>query len=92
MPMKKVALKFCGGCDPEYDRVEYWQAIRSAAEGRIQWCKIDEGGFEAALVINGCPRECASKELKSIQKIKVVSVRENNRIPGDVVEELLADN
>lgn len=84
-------MKFCGGCDPSYDRVEYWQSVRSAAEGRAEWCRLDEGGFEAVLVINGCQRACASKELESISEVKTISVKDNTRSSGDVVEEILAD-
>jgi len=89
--MKRVALKFCGGCDPSYDRVEYWKSIRSAAGERIGWRRIDEGGFEAVFVINGCQRECALDTLKNVSEVKVVSVRDNTLTSEEILEKILAD-
>jgi len=61
--MKKVAIKFCGGCDPNYDRVEYWKCIRSAAGDRIEWIRVDDSNYEAVLVISGCQRACVEREI-----------------------------
>jgi hypothetical protein len=56
--MKKVALKFCGGCDPGYDRTEYWERIRSAAGEGIEWVSPAEDGRLMVLLISGCRRAC----------------------------------
>ncbi len=39
---KRVALKYCGGCDPGFDRVEYIQRVRAAAGEAIMWVTLDD--------------------------------------------------
>lgn len=85
----RVGLKFCGGCDPTFDRGEYYRAIDNAAAGRIDWRPLDEGGFEAALVINGCPQACPVVEGRIDLNYRVVSVIDDSIDPAEIVAELL---
>lgn len=57
-----VGVKFCGGCNPRYDRKEYLERIMKreplwdfefAEEDRL---------YDVLLVIGGCPSCCASYE------------------------------
>jgi hypothetical protein len=59
----KVALKFCGGCNPAYDRVEYWEQIRGAAGDRIDWVPLDADRYDAILLICGCKIMCPRDEI-----------------------------
>ena len=54
----RIALKYCGGCDPEFDRVELFAKIRPAAADSIEWVGLDDHGFNTVLVIAGCARAC----------------------------------
>ena len=40
--IKKVALKYCGGCNPGFDRVAYVEKIKSAAGPDIEWVTLDD--------------------------------------------------
>ena len=87
--MIKVALKFCGGCDPTYDRVNYWEQFRSVAGAQVEWVKLGDSAVEAVLLITGCERACAEKELKLAQGQRVVPVKNGKTNPAQVVKTLL---
>ncbi len=89
MAGKKVALKFCGGCNPEFDRGEYYLRIRAAAGDSILWRSLEDEDFETVLLIEGCPTACPEKDLFSRTGKRVVSLTSENVTPEEVVELLL---
>ena len=93
----KVALKFCGGCDPAYDRVEYWEQIRREAGDSIDWVNLDSGGYDAVLLICGCNSACPRDDIPhtdcvvsitddSLHAENVVSLLQKCRKTKDVKE------
>ena len=81
-----VAIKFCGGCDPAYDRVEYFRQIQAEAGDRIHWVRLDEGTYEAILLIAGCQTACPVEDLP--REAWLVSVT-NDELPSAEVVALL---
>ncbi|WP_319521754.1 hypothetical protein [uncultured Desulfosarcina sp.] len=61
--MKKirVAIRYCGGCNPDYDRTGLVAEIKQTLDYR---CTFDDnvGPADWILMINGCPTACASME------------------------------
>lgn len=88
---KRVALKYCGGCDPGYDRVEYFRKIQKAAGDRIDWVGLEEGGFRAVLVISGCETACPEEDLAAAGVPGIISVRDDGRDPSEIVQSLLSE-
>ncbi|MBW2060558.1 MAG: hypothetical protein JRI95_03225 [Deltaproteobacteria bacterium] len=84
-----MALKYCGGCDPTYDRVEYWEMVKARAGSRIAWVSLDTPDFEAVLLINGCQRACAGTSLEPGLRQPVLSITSDALCPRQVVETLL---
>ena len=84
----RVVLKYCGGCDPAYDRVSYQERIADAAEGNIDWVSIEDPPFEAVLVINGCARACKEKDLASEHRWRIISVRDDRTDPISILQKL----
>jgi hypothetical protein len=82
----KVAVKYCGGCDPTYDRVELVQLIKNAAGNSIEWVPVDEEDQEAILLVCGCLTACPEEELRHQP---CVSVRCDGLSPEDVVAQIL---
>ncbi|MCB2193243.1 MAG: hypothetical protein KQI62_16850, partial [Deltaproteobacteria bacterium] len=64
----KVALKYCGGCDPGYDRVAYYEAIQAEAGERITWQRLEQGGHQALLLVCGCETACPLEEIAQDEK------------------------
>lgn len=52
-----VGLRYCGGCNPRYDRVAAVERLRA----RLPAVELRPAapGQEAALVVCGCPARCA---------------------------------
>ena len=83
----KVAIKFCGGCDPAYDRVSFFDRIRSVAGDRIRWVRPGEDEHEATLLICGCPRACPEQELPAVGHL--ITLKTDQPPPERVVTQLL---
>lgn len=82
----RVALKYCGGCDPAYERVEYFERIKQAAGEGIQWVRPDSGGFDALLLICGCEKACPLEEMPRTNKM--VLIKHDQAAPENVVARL----
>ena len=53
--MKKIGVKFCGGCNPRYDRGEALEAIREACADIATFETASEGTeYDVLLIIRGC--------------------------------------
>jgi len=83
----KVAIKFCGGCDPAYDRMELFRRIKAEAGCSIEWLSADEQGCEAVLLVCGCLRACPEDELRHVPAL--VSLKQDGICPECVVTQLL---
>ncbi len=88
--MKRVGLKYCGGCDPAYDRVAYVRAIQEAGGDRLQWVPLDAEKYSILVIISGCDRECIQEEMFNRAGGRaVISVRDNSRPPEEIVSLIL---
>lgn len=56
----RLAIKFCGGCNPHFDRGEVARLIKKAW-GAGEWVSADENA-DLLLIINGCLSSCAQRE------------------------------
>ena len=87
--MKRVALKYCGGCDCTYDRLGYAKRLLGAAEGRVHWVSMDDGGFDTILMIHGCPVACPEEKLDPGLPWRVVSVTDDRAAPEEIIKKLI---
>ncbi len=86
---RRVALKYCGGCNPWFDRVEYFRRIRSAAGDSIEWVTLEDPDFEALLLIQGCDTACPERSLDSGGHRLTLSLKNDKIDPVEVVKRLL---
>ncbi len=89
MAVKRIALKYCGGCDCTYDRSEHAKKIKKAAEGRIEWVTMDDGGFDTVLMIHGCHVACPEEKLEPGHSWRIVSVIDDRVAPEEIINKLL---
>jgi len=89
--VKRIGLKFCGGCNPTHDRVETVRKIRAAAGDGVQWVPFDAGGFSALLIVNGCDKQCADCDPAETEGIRRVCIRDDLGSPTDILSMLLAE-
>jgi hypothetical protein len=87
--MKRVGLKFCGGCDCTYDRLAHWERIKSEAAGKIQWVSLDDPHYDAVLMIHGCRVACPEKQLDPLYAGVTVSVMDDATLGLRIVAKLM---
>lgn len=71
--VKKIGVKYCGGCNSTYERVEIIQKIRSRLEDQFLFLRHDEPGIDGLVLINGCLRACAGQDFNQ-KKIPFYSI------------------
>jgi hypothetical protein len=54
----RIGLKYCGGCNPHYDRVQAVSYLRERLKDRIELVSYEDPDIEGVLVIAGCPTAC----------------------------------
>jgi len=54
-----VGIKYCGGCNPEYDRVALVEQIKSALKRKVKFASAQSEGVEVVLAVQGCATACA---------------------------------
>jgi 4-hydroxybutyrate CoA-transferase len=58
-----IQVKYCGGCNPRYDRTDLIRRIREDFPGiNIVYETPSPEGADFVLVVCGCPVRCASHE------------------------------
>ena len=72
-----VGIKYCGGCNPEYDRVALVEQIRCVLKGKVEFVSAQSEGVELILAVQGCATACADlTPFKGIQ-IKIITKTED---------------
>ena len=80
----RVAIKFCGGCNPNIDRGKVARSIRENLTGLVRWVPSEEEG-DLLLIISGCLTACIDRpevtekaaEYLAIAGCQIVFIRRN---------------
>lgn len=62
-----IGIKFCGGCNPRYDRSNFVNRLKEIAPHH-NYKTYAEDLNEVTLVVCGCKRACASLESPGVTK------------------------
>jgi hypothetical protein len=87
--VKRIGLKYCGGCNPSYDRVEYVREIQKAAGSRIEWVSLDEGGFATVLLVSGCDKQCVEMAEYEESGCRIIRIKDTCITPSEILSLLL---
>ena len=79
MSKAKIGIRYCGGCNPHYERVEMIERVQSLVGDRFLFLRHDEQELDGLIAVSGCPRACAVKDLKE-REVPYHSITED----GDV--------
>jgi hypothetical protein len=88
---RPVAIKYCGGCNPGYDRVEAFEKIKKTAGSAIEWTGFDPGKSASLLIICGCATACPAEELDLGGVKTLVVLNQEPKSPEEIVSKLLAN-
>ena len=75
--MYKVAIKYCGGCNPEYDRVGLVGRIKQSLNGKVEFVSLKDENIDLLLAIEGCPTACADLSTIKTAQIRIISKVDN---------------
>jgi hypothetical protein len=56
---RRVGVKYCGGCNPHYDRVSLVEDLKMRLGREIEWVSPEDGDLDLVLAIEGCQTACA---------------------------------
>ncbi len=59
----KIGIRYCGGCNPHYERVEMIQRVQSAVEDRFLFVGDERRGLDGLIAVSGCLRGCAMRDV-----------------------------
>ncbi|MGB9698486.1 MAG: hypothetical protein ACPL5I_03775 [Thermodesulfobacteriota bacterium] len=55
----RLTIKFCGGCNPAYERGEFAQIVKESLPN-VRWISTDAEA-DLLIIINGCNSSCAQR-------------------------------
>jgi 4-hydroxybutyrate CoA-transferase len=59
----KIALRFCGGCNPYFDRAKLYEDVKTEFSSVCDFELFHEDQkYDIVLLINGCSSECLMEE------------------------------
>lgn len=85
---KRVAIKYCGGCDPGFDRVAFAEKLRAAAANSVEWATLEDGDCDIVLMICGCETACPERTVQVSHNQAVVTLRDDHLQPAAVIKAL----
>ncbi len=72
----RLAIKFCGGCNPVFERRDVAQILRRDLSN-VSWVPPEEDA-ELLIVINGCLRGCAERPEVQQKALEVLTIRDHS--------------
>ncbi len=84
--MLRIGIKFCGGCNPAFDRVAAVERIKRELEGKAEFVPLDDETAEMVLAVMGCGNACA--ELGEIKGKQIVIITDDKGTDA-VIEEIM---
>ncbi|SHL17510.1 hypothetical protein SAMN02745216_04754 [Desulfatibacillum alkenivorans DSM 16219] len=72
-----VGLKYCGGCTPRYDRVEFVSRLKEKIAKHVRLVSYDDPRAEHVLVVVGCESACAETEPFKDKTVHLASQEED---------------
>ncbi len=73
----KIGVKYCGGCNPQYDRVAVVEGLQKRLEGRAEFVSPDHDGIDLILAVEGCATACADLSPFEGKRIFVITCPED---------------
>ena len=84
--MLKVGIKYCGGCNPYYDRVALVKRIERRLQGKVEFVSAANDDVDLVLAVEGCNTACADLSSFEDNKIRVITQSED---ANDFIKEIL---
>ena len=73
----KVAIKYCGGCNPDYDRVALVERIKRCLNDHVKFVSTADEDIDLVLAVEGCKTACANVKAFEATKIRTITNTED---------------
>jgi len=82
-----IAIKYCGGCNPAYDRVAAVAEMLARLADVVAVVPLDDERADLLVAVEGCTTACADLSGNNAKKIVVLTSREavENFVPDNIV-------
>ena len=80
----RIAIKYCGGCNPEFDRVEAMAGMLERLAKTVEVVPLDDERADMLVAVEGCPTACA--DLSGFKGKRVVVLSSQEAVAGFVPE------
>jgi hypothetical protein len=87
----KVALKYCGGCRPGYDRAAAVKDIVEQLGQGLELTGIDDEEADLILVVTGCSTACVDTSKLPDKPLRYISSLEDARLFKQDMQKLLSE-
>ncbi len=74
---RRVGLKYCGGCNPHYDRIAVAEDLKVRLGREIAWASPEAGDLDLVLAIEGCETACADLSPFEGTEIRIITCPED---------------
>jgi hypothetical protein len=76
----RVGIKYCGGCNPAYDRVAIVNHIMQSLQEEIEIIRPESEDVDLILSVNGCSTACADlKPFEGLEIHTITSMEDSNK-------------
>ncbi len=86
----KIGIKYCGGCNPSYNRTE---VVKKIINRHLEICfePVKEGEqYDAVLIVNGCLSACSNHKLLNCNnKIILNSIKDFEKLDDNLFKQNL---
>lgn len=73
----KIRVKYCGGCNPGYDRVAIVKLIKERLGNRVALAETETKGISLVLAVEGCSIACADLSPFAGLKVHIITCPED---------------
>jgi len=74
----RVGLKYCGGCNPTFNRVAFVMDLTASLDIEVQWVSFEDEGILRLFIVNGCEIACVDPKQFKDKKVKIFSVSDDD--------------
>jgi len=69
----KVAIKYCGGCNPDYNRVALVECIEERLNGKVEFVSAEDENIDPVLAVEGSKTACGDLSAFKDTKIRFIT-------------------
>ena len=70
----KVGLKYCGGCNPAFNRVEFVKHLTASLDSVVEWVSFEDESISCLLIVHGCEIACVDPKEFESKGLRVFSI------------------